>query len=57
MKTEAAPMTYQDVMDYAKQTGKESAADLLLLLGPDGYSGTYEEYNELMYILTGGEGE
>ena len=45
-------MTRQDVLDYARKTSNESAANLLLLLGPDGYEGDYQDYNELLYILT-----
>lgn len=48
-------MTRQDVMDYANKTSNEFAANLLLLLGPDGYDGDYQDYNELMYILTSGK--
>lgn len=40
------------ILDYARITSRESAANLLLLLGPDAYDGDYEDYNELMYILT-----
>ena len=48
-------MNYQDFMAYARKTSNESAANLLLLLGPDGYEGDYQDYNELMYVLTKGE--
>ena len=48
-------MSRQDVMDYASKTNNESAANLLLLLGPDGCEGDYQDYNELMYVLTKGE--
>ncbi|MBQ1776626.1 MAG: hypothetical protein IIZ93_00570 [Acidaminococcaceae bacterium] len=48
-------MTRQDVMAYARKTSNESAANLLLLLGPDGYEGDFQDYNELMYILTNGK--
>jgi len=42
----------QMVLDYATETSHESAANLLLILGPDWYAGDYQDYNELMYILT-----
>ena len=45
-------LTRRMVLDYAAETSHESAANLLLLLGPDGYAGDYQDYNELMYILT-----
>ena len=48
-------MTRQDILDYASKTSHESAANLLLLLGPDGYGGDFQDYNELMYILTSGK--
>lgn len=48
-------MNRRDILDYAGKTSHESAANLLLLLGPDAYEGDYEDYNELMYILTKGE--
>lgn len=55
MPRRAFSMTYQDVMDYASKTSSESAANLLLLLGPDGYEGDWQDYNELMWVLTKGE--
>lgn len=36
---------------YEKEYGKDAAADLLLLVGPDDYSGTHEEYLELEKYL------
>ena len=45
-------MNRTGIMEYAELTNREAAANLLLLLGPDGYEGDYEDYNELMYILT-----
>ena len=48
-------MNRNEILDYAQRTDNESAANLLLLLGPDAYEGDYEDYNELMYILTKGE--
>ena len=40
-------LTKQDFIEYAEDKGKQAAADLLLLAGPDGYGGTYDEYLEL----------
>lgn len=48
-------MNREQILEYARQTGDESAANLLLLLGPDGYDGTWQDYNELMYALTSHE--
>ena len=48
-------MTRQDVMAYARKTSNESAANLFLLLGPDRYDGDYQDYNELMWVLTNSE--
>ena len=45
-------MNREQILEYARQTGNESAANLLLLVGPDGFDGDYQDYNELMYILT-----
>lgn len=45
-------MNRQMFLDYAAETSCESASNLLLLLGPDGYAGDYQDYNELMFVLT-----
>ena len=45
-------MNREQILEYARQTGNESAANLLLLLGPNGFAGNYQDYNELMYTLT-----
>lgn len=45
-------MNRNEILEYAQKTSNESAANLLLLLGPDAYEGDYEDYNELMYIFT-----
>ena len=37
-------MTKQEILDYAKECGKEAAANLLILVGPDGFAGSYAEY-------------
>lgn len=44
-------MNTQDILDHAAECGKESAANLLLLVGPDGFDGSYEEYKELETML------
>lgn len=36
-----------DVLDYERECGAEAAANLLLLAGPDGYDGDYDDYKEL----------
>lgn len=42
-----------DILEYANEQGsKQAGADLLLLLGPDAYEGSAEEYDELMRSLT-----
>lgn len=40
-------MTKQEILDYAKECGKEAAANLLILVGPDGFAGSYAEYEAL----------
>lgn len=46
-------MTRQDIMDYANTHGRQAAADLLLLAGPDGYEDA--DYDELERILNDAE--
>lgn len=41
----------QDILEYAQDCGAEAAANLLLLGGPDGYAGDYDEYKELEAML------
>ena len=36
-------MSEREIIDYAMECGL-AAADLLLLVGPDGFAGDYEEY-------------
>ena len=43
-----------DILGYALTNGLEAAANLLLLLGPDGYAGSYESYRDLMDLLNNG---
>ena len=40
-------ITKQEILDYAKECGKEAAANLLLLAGPDSFAGSYAEYEAL----------
>lgn len=40
-------MTKQEILDYSKECGKEAAANLLILVGPDGFAGSYAEYEAL----------
>lgn len=44
-------MNTRDIMEYAHTNGYGSAADLLFLLGPDGFYGDYCEYEDLMTFL------
>lgn len=44
-----------DILQYAQAQGREAAADLLLLIGYDGYLGSVEEYDELMKSLKAAE--
>lgn len=43
----------KDILEYAKEHGgNQAGADLLLLLGPDAFEGSAEEYDELMRSLS-----
>lgn len=44
-------ITYEELKQYAREHGCASAYGLLLLGGPDFYAGTWEEYNEALYLL------
>ena len=44
-------MTKSEIMEYAKIHGNHEAADILLLLGPEFFLGTINEYNELMDMM------
>ena len=48
-------MCRTEFLDYAITNGKQAAADLLLLCGPDGYLQDYDNYQDLMYLLTDGK--
>jgi cellulose synthase/poly-beta-1,6-N-acetylglucosamine synthase-like glycosyltransferase len=41
----------KDIMIYAQRCGYRAAADMLLLIGPDGFYGDYTEYEDLMAFL------
>lgn len=47
-------MEWNDFIGYAADCGYEAALNLLLLVGPDGYSGDYNEYRKLEEFLEGG---
>ena len=44
-------MSTKDIMIYAQKYGYRAAADMLLLIGPDGFYGDYREYEDLMTFL------
>lgn len=44
-------MTKIEIMEYAKNHSNREAADMLLLLGPEFFLGTLDEYNELMDMM------
>lgn len=46
-------ITKDDILRYAESNGKRAAANLLLLAGPDGYDGSYAEYEKLMEEMEG----
>ena len=52
---DCSSMSRSDFLDYAAQFGKEAAAGLLLLCGPDGFDEDYGEYQDLMYFLSDGK--
>lgn len=39
-------------LNWAIESGAQSAADMLLLIGPDGFCGSYEMYLDLERTLT-----
>ena len=47
-------MSEREIIDYAMECGLAAAADLLLLVGPDGFAGDYEEYCGLERSLSEG---
>ena len=40
-----------EIMEYARIHGNREAADMLLLLGPEFFLGTLDEYNELIDMM------
>lgn len=46
-------MSREDILSYEEKFGSAAAAELLLLVGPDDFKGTYEEYKSLMDMLQG----
>lgn len=44
-----------EVLEHAIQYGKDAAAELLKCYGPDNYLQTNDNYNDLLYLLTGGK--
>lgn len=40
-------MSEREIIDYAQERGLAAAADLLLLVGPDGFSGGYDLFCDL----------
>ena len=44
-------MNTKDIMTYAQRCGYRAAANLLFLIGPDGFYGDYKEYEDLMSFL------
>ena len=44
-------MNTKDIMAYAQRYGYNAAADMLLLIGFDGFYGDYREYEDLMTFL------
>ena len=37
-------MSRQELIEYKHTNGARAAADLLLLLGPDGFDGNYDQF-------------
>lgn len=47
-------MSEREIIDYAQECGLAAAADLLLLVGPDGFAGGYELFCDLERSLSEG---
>ncbi len=47
-------MCRSEFLQLAIERGKQYAADVLLMIGPDGYLQSYDNYQDLMYHLTDG---
>lgn len=48
------PIGEKEIIEYAQECGEQSAANLLLLLGPDGFDGDYDIYHKLEACLNKG---
>ena len=44
-------ITAEEVIAYAEENGAACAYDLLIMFGPDGFAGTYEEFENLLIEL------
>ena len=53
-QSDTALLDRMDVLEYAEACGREAAANLLLLAGPDGYAGSHENYKDLEALLVHG---
>ena len=51
-KIDLEPWNEELVREYAGICGNRCAADLLILIGPDSFAGSYEEYNALLSELS-----
>lgn len=41
-------ITFEEMLEYKDRCGEKAAADLLLLMGPDCFEGSYALYEELL---------
>lgn len=44
-------ITKADILEYRKCQSVEAAYGLLLLAGPGGFDGSYDEYTELLHCM------
>ena len=44
-------MNRKDILEYAAECGQQAAANILLLIGPDGFDGDIDDYNELYDMM------
>lgn len=54
-KKKIQPLDRVEVLEHAIKYGNAAAVDLLKSHGPDNYIQTRENYEDLLYLLTGGE--
>ena len=47
-------MSEREILDYALECGLDAAADLLLLVGADGFSGDHNMFSNLDQLLNEG---